>query len=510
MALIRELYELQEAKGWLPPEELRALAHRLRVPLYRLQGLASFYPHFRMAPPPRATIAVCRDLACHLRGAQQLAKEIRAEAGEGIEVQEVSCLGRCEGAPACAVQDIPIAPADAESAVRAARNPDDLPAEQPAAAPRRFRIDPYNGEAEHYGTLGAAPDDVIAALGKAGLRGMGGAGFPTGQKWALVRGEQRTPKYVVCNADESEPGTFKDRVLLEEAPHLVLEGMAIAGKTVGAEKGIVYIRHEYGREKRALERELKRARLDGFPIEIFVSPGGYILGEETALLEALEDKRGEPRNKPPFPGTHGLFGQPTVINNVETLAQVPGVIRAELAGAPPPTGRGIEIGWKLMAVSGDVARPGVYEIKLGQHTVTQLIEMAGGVRDGKQLLAFAPGGASSNFLPADKAGAVLGFAELQQVGSMLGSGALVVLAEGRDLADVAENVTRFFARESCGKCVPCRVGTEKAVALMSQKPARGALEKKLTELDETLRLTSICGLGQVALGPALSLLRNFK
>jgi NADH:ubiquinone oxidoreductase subunit F (NADH-binding)/NADH:ubiquinone oxidoreductase subunit E len=501
VSLISELYELQEAKGWLAPVELRALAARLRVPLYRLQGLASFYPHFRLAPPPRATVAVCRDLACHLRGAQTLLKDLRAELGDaGVEVHEVSCLGRCDGAPACAVQDIPMAPADVESVARAARHPDDLPAEEPTAAPRRFRIDPYNGESEHYGVLARnlAADEVIAALVGSGLRGMGGAGFPTGQKWKLVRAEQRTPKYVVCNADESEPGTFKDRVLLEEAPHLVLEGIAIAGRTVGAERGIVYIRHEYGRERHALEIELKRARLGGFPIEIFVSPGGYILGEETALLEALEDKRGEPRNKPPFPGTHGLHGQPTVINNVETLAQVPGILAS------------VESGWKLMAVSGDVARPGVYEIQLGKTTVAQLIEMAGGVARGKKLLAFAPGGASSNFLPADKVDAVLGFAELQQVGSMLGSGALVVIAEGRDLADVAENVTRFFARESCGKCVPCRVGTEKAVVLMSQRPARGALEQKLGELDETLRLTSICGLGQVALGPALSLLRNFK
>jgi NADH:ubiquinone oxidoreductase subunit F (NADH-binding) len=556
MSLVRELYDLQEREGWLSPDSLRELAARRRVPLYRLQGLVSFYPHFRTSPPPRAEVALCRDLACHLRGGPALAAAVRAQldGDADVEVHEVSCLGRCDGAPAAAVSGAalggpdsphspgphPVVPAAAETIVRLVREASQVPeahaAPEPAA--RRFRSDPYATVDERYGVLASdpAPDRVIAELEAAALRGLGGAGFPTGQKWALVRGETRTPKYVVCNADESEPGTFKDRVLLAEAPHLVLEGIAIAGRTVGAERGIVYLRHEYAPERRALERELDAAtaagKLRGFPIELFVSPGGYILGEETALLEALEDRRGEPRNKPPFPGTHGLWGQPTLINNVETLAVVPGIVarggawwKAQGAAQGAPGAAGL----KLIAVSGDVERPGVYEIPMGT-TVAELIALAGGVAGGQRLLAFAPGGASSRFLPAEKADVPLDFAPLQQAGSMLGSGALLVLAEGRDLWDVAENVTRFFARESCGKCVPCRAGTEKAVQLLaarrpspksevrSPKSTGGAgphtsdvglhtgLEARLGELDETLRLTSICGLGQAALGPALSLL----
>ncbi|MBI3969964.1 MAG: NAD(P)H-dependent oxidoreductase subunit E [Chloroflexi bacterium] len=544
MGLIRELYALQERTGWLSPDVLRDLAARQRVPLYRLQGLVSFYPHFRTEPPPRAEVAICRDLSCHLRGSAALAAAVRAELADelGVAIDEVSCLGRCDGAPAAVVSDCPLAPAGVETIVRRVRDlsPPETPTEEQVAPSRRFRIDPYHPSPghhtgdplgvvsdagvpdSHYGVLAGdpAPDRVIQALHESGLRGMGGAGFPAGEKWALVRRETRTPKYVICNADESEPGTFKDRVLLQEAPHLVLEGIALAGRTVGAERGIVYIRHEYAAERRALERELDVAtaagKLRGFPIEIFVSPGGYILGEETALLQALEDERGEPRNKPPFPGTHGLWGQPTLINNVETLAVTPGIVARGGAWWKAQGLRGAA-GLKLMAVSGDVERPGVYEIPMGT-TVAELIGMAGGVAGGRKLLAFVPGGVSSSFLPADKADVPLDHAALLQAGSMLGSGALVVLAEGRDLWDVAQNVTRFFARESCGKCVPCRMGTEKAVQLLDslvadpaarqQSAARRAAETRLAELHETLRLTSICGLGQAALGPALSLLRT--
>jgi NADH:ubiquinone oxidoreductase subunit F (NADH-binding) len=341
---------------------------------------------------------------------------------------------------------------------------------------------------------------------------MGGAGFPTGTKGELVAKETRTPKYVICNADESEPGTFKDREILADLPHLVIEGMAIAGHAVGAQKGILYIRHEYEPERIRFEQELQRARgaLGDFEVEIFVSPGGYILGEETALLEALEDRRGEPRNKPPFPVTHGLFGQPTLINNVETFCMGTAIL-ARGADWWKAQGKPGFAGLKFMAVSGHIANPGVYLIPTGT-TVRELIAMAGGMKDGRKLLAFAPGGASSNFLPADQVDVPLDFAAMQKAGSMLGSGALVVVAEGTDLLALATNVVKFFRNESCGKCVPCRVGSQKAVEIL-EGVQNGTMPKTalnvLPELGDTLLQTSICGLGQVAVAPALSVLRTW-
>jgi formate dehydrogenase len=339
---------------------------------------------------------------------------------------------------------------------------------------RRWRLDPYASPDEHYalvsGPATPIPERVLSELEQGGLRGMGGAGFPTGKKWSIVRAETATPKFVVCNADESEPGTFKDRVILAELPHLVLEGMLLAARVVDAERTILYVRHEYEPERRVFERELARARDRGVPgaeaVEVFVSPGGYILGEETALLEALEDRRGEPRNKPPFPGQRGLEGKPTLINNVETLAAAVAIVRRGAAWWREQ-GRSGAVGLKLMAVSGDVERPGVYEIAAGT-PVAELIETAGGVSGGRPLLAFLPGGASSNFLPASAASTPIDFDALVKAGSMLGSGALIVLAEGRDLLDAALSTTRFFRNESCGKCVPCRVGTEKAVHLLAK------------------------------------------
>jgi NADH:ubiquinone oxidoreductase subunit F (NADH-binding) len=349
---------------------------------------------------------------------------------------------------------------------------------------------------------------MIAALKASGLRGMGGAGFPAGAKAELVRKEQRTPKYVICNADESEPGTFKDAKVLADVPHLVIEAMLLACQFVGAARGILFLRHEYLPEKVRFEAALASAPLDGIEIEVFVSPGGYILGEETALLEALEDKRGEPRNKPPFPGTHGLHGQPTLINNVETFAHVPAILAKGAAWWKSQGTNGCA-GIKFIAVSGHVEKPGVHEVPLGT-TVRELIDLAGGMKDGKRLLAFAPGGASSNFLLADKADVKLDFAELAKAGSMLGSGALVAVAEGTDLFALATNVTKFFRNESCGKCVPCRVGSQKAVGLLEAVQA-GALPRTalnvLPDLAETMTLTSICGLGQVALNPVLSVMK---
>ncbi len=503
MRLIPLLIQAQATHGHLSEPVLRELAREANVPLHRLQQLVSFYPHFRTTPPPRVELLVCRDVSCWLAGGEACAAKLTELHGDGVEVTEVSCIGRCDRAPAGMLNGEPVELRDADRVRDWVAAPTSVPHFDPGPV-RRWRQDPYTDPAEHYSILRANhnPDAVIAALKDSGLRGYGGAGFPTGTKWELVRKEARTPKFVICNADESEPGTFKDAALLRDAPHLVLEGMAIAGRTVGAERGIVYLRHEYHLEQLRLEAALRNAKLD-FPIEVFVSPGGYILGEETALLEALEDRRGEPRNKPPFPGTHGLYDQPTLINNVETFANVPFIVRngaaawraLGTAGCPGP---------KLFAVSGHVERPGVYEVPLGT-TVGELIDLAGGVSGRRKLLAFMPGGASSNVLPAEKADVRLDFAELAKAGSMLGSGALVVIAEGTDLLELAANVTRFFRNESCGKCVPCRVGSQKAVELLE---ARRSLDV-LPDLGEAMALTSICGLGQVAVAPALSVLKHW-
>jgi NADH:ubiquinone oxidoreductase subunit F (NADH-binding) len=353
---------------------------------------------------------------------------------------------------------------------------------------------------------------VVSVLKEAGLRGMGGAGFPTGVKGEAVAKETRTPKYVICNADESEPGTFKDREILADLPHLVIEGMAMAGLAVGATKGILYIRHEYEPERQRFEAELNRARergaLGDFEIDIFVSPGGYILGEETALLEALEDKRGEPRNKPPFPVTHGLHGQPTLINNVETFCMGTAIL-ARGADWWKSQGKPGFAGLKFIAVSGHIERPDVYLVPVGT-TVRELIDLAGGMQDGRKLLAFAPGGASSNFLSADQVDVPLDFNALQKAGSMLGSGALVVVAEGTDMLALATNVTKFFRNESCGKCVPCRIGSQKAVEILEGVQSGGLPKTSLDvlpELGDTMLQTSICGLGQVAVAPALSIIK---
>ena len=313
---------------------------------------------------------------------------------------------------------------------------------------------------------------------------MGGAGFPTGRKWELVAAQTATPKYVICNADESEPGTFKDREILATQPHLVLEGMLLGMLAVGAEEGWVFIRHEYGPEEqvdprrdrasagdRPGRRRTRAAPASECPVEVFTSPGGYILGEESALIECMEGHRGEPRNKPPFPGTYGLYGKPTLMNSVETFAHVP-VIARRGAAWWAEQGAGEHAGLKFFAVSGHVERPGVYCVPMGT-TVRDLLDLAGGVSGGRPLGAVQPGGASSNFLGPDQLDVALDFGTVRDAGSMLGSGALVVMAEGTDLLAAATNVLRFFRDESCGKCVPCRVGSAKAHRILADVLAAG-------------------------------------
>jgi formate dehydrogenase beta subunit len=520
-SLIPKLTAIQREHGWLPREELVKLSRDERRPLYEIEGLISFYPHFRAELPRKVELTVCQDLSCWLHGGEERLAELRARYGADVEVEfhEVSCLGRCDVAPAVAVNESPAPATEAERLVDEARSGAVAPAAARRSSERRPN-DPYEPDSRDYRMLRAVLDgtpsdeEVVAQLKDSELRGMGGAGFPTGTKWELVAKQETRPKYAICNADESEPGTFKDRQIMAEQPHLVLEGMLIGMAVTGCNEGWVFIRHEYGPEEEVLREEIERLRglsvLDGTDLEldVFVSPGGYILGEESALIECMEGHRGEPRNKPPFPGIYGLWGKPTLMNSVETFAHVPVIIER---GADWWKAQGINegTGLKFFAVSGHVERPDVYCVPMGT-TGRELIELAGGVSGGAELLAFQPGGASSNFLGPDALDVPLDFGPLQEAGSMLGSGAVTVVAEGTDMLAAGTNVLRFFRNESCGKCVPCRVGSHKAHEVLTGALATGDgtadLEDELIELEATLRLTSICGLGQVALGPVMSVI----
>ena len=522
-SLIPALNAIQERVGWLPREELVALSRDVHRPLYEIEGLISFYPHFRTDPPKTAEVRVCHDLSCWLRGADERIAAVKERYGSDadVEVVEASCLGRCDIAPAGTVNEVPV---PLEVVLETGL---DQPAPPPPEPSVIWPNDPYPAPADRYAVLRDVlagrleTANLIAALKDSGLRGMGGAGFPAGRKWDLVAAQETTPKYVICNADESEPGTFKDREILAVQPHLVLEGMLLGMLAVGAEEGWVFIRHEYGPEEQVIRREIEHLRETGLvgpdaggsgrrlSVEVFTSPGGYILGEESALLECMEGHRGEPRNKPPFPGTYGLHGKPTLMNSVETFAHVPVIA---LRGAPwwRAQGRGDHAGLKFFAVSGHVERPGVYCVPMGT-TARELLDLAGGVAGGQPLGAIQPGGASSNFIGPGQLDVELDFGTLQEAGSMLGSGAIVVMAEGTDLLAAAVNVLRFFRDESCGKCVPCRVGSAKAHAILDGLLGAGGgpagVNGDVRDLAEVMRRTSICGLGQVALGPVMSVLR---
>ena len=542
-SLIPALNAIQERVGWLPREELVTLSREVHRPLYEIEGLISFYPHFRTDPPRQVQLRVCHDLSCWLRGADERIARLKERYGADADVEfvEGSCLGRCDIAPACTVNEAPAAMDEADAAVTTAKetapsngahpNGHHTPAAA-AAAPARWPNDPYATPQDRYGVVKSVlagelnTGQVITALKDSGLRGMGGAGFPAGRKWDLVAAQQATPTYVICNADESEPGTFKDRDILATQPHLVLEGMLLGMLAVGAEEGWVFIRHEYGPEEQVVRREIEYLRDAGLigpdaggtgrrlNVEVFTSPGGYILGEESALIECMEGHRGEPRNKPPFPGTYGLHGKPTLMNSVETFAHIPvialrGAAWWKAQGRPGKNGDE-HAGLKFFAVSGHVERPGVYCVPMGT-TARELLDLAGGVSGGRPLGAIQPGGASSNFIGPDKLDVELDFGTLQAAGSMLGSGAIVVMAAGTDLLAAATNVLRFFRDESCGKCVPCRVGSTKAHVILDGLLAAGGgpggVNGEVRDLAEVMRRTSICGLGQVALGPVMSVVR---
>jgi NADH:ubiquinone oxidoreductase subunit F (NADH-binding)/NADH:ubiquinone oxidoreductase subunit E len=530
-----ELRAIQHRHRYLPAVELRTLADRLDVPLFYLQGLASFYPHFYLQPPARAEVRVCDDMSCHLNGSGTLLRALEGRAAAlgpaEMRVRPVSCLGRCDLAPAIVVNDAiheGVAIGDADRFVSNALDGTPTPL---LVHPSRVRvaIDPYGTPADRYAVVrGLAAsgdrDGIIATLKASALRGLGGAGFPTGLKWETVRNAPGTQKYIVCNADESEPGTIKDRYIMRHAPHLVLEGMIVAGLVTGATHGIFYIRHEYLEQERIIEEEIHACYATGllgdhvagssgkFDLEVFVSPGGYICGEESALLEAIEGKRAEPRNKPPFPAQQGLWQKPTVINNVETFAFATAILAR---GVEWYKAQGVNgaAGSKFVGVSGHVKAPGVFEVPMGI-TYRQLIdERAGGPVDGHRIIAFAPSGPAGGYLPAAALDLPIDWVAMQKAGSTVGSGAVVVCDERACMLDMALNAVRFFRNESCGKCVPCRVGSAKLTELLAawSRGEHGPSDETLIdELNHTLRLTSICGLGQVVPVPIQSVLTHFR
>jgi formate dehydrogenase beta subunit len=534
-----DLRAIQLRYGFLPKAELEGLSQRTQTPLYQIHSVASFFPHFHLAPPAKAEIRVCADMSCHLNGACELRAELErrfaGSSAEDVQIRDVSCLGRCDRAPALSINDqifTNVTSASAEQIARGALRGEEVRETHPEKARVVCKADPY-GDNETYGVVRKLVksrnwDDVLAQLKAAELRGMGGAGFPTSMKWDLVRKQPDPVKYVICNADESEPGTIKDRFIMANLPHLVIEGMLIAGLVTGAKRGILYIRHEYGEQEEILGKEIRRCYHAGllgkkilgsdldFDLEVFVSPGGYICGEETALMEAIEGHRAEPRNKPPFPVQIGLWQKPTVINNVETFINVPQILANGVDWFAAQGANGSR-GLKFVGVSGHVARPGVFEVPMGTPMREVIFKYAEGIRGGGQLKAFAPSGPSSGYLPASMVDVRLDFKALADAGSMLGSGAIVVCDETACMLDMALNAVRFYRNESCGKCVPCRVGSQKMTDLLVRwtqgavsEPQYRADLALLDDLSQTMSQTSICGLGQIAPAPIQSVLKHFR
>ncbi len=511
--LIEFLHLLQDAEGCLKARHLQALAEEMKLPMAEVYEVASFYAHFDIvldgeAAPAPVTVRVCDSLSCELAGARRLLEALPGLLGPGVRVVRAPCMGRCDTAPVAEVGHRHVEAATAEAIAAVAAGGDHHP-----EVPAYQDLDAYLAEGG-YGVLKdclegrRGIEEVIGALSDGGLRGLGGAGFPTGRKWQLVRAEP-APRLVTVNADEGEPGTFKDRWYLERQPHRFLEGMLIAAWAVEAEAIYIYLRDEYPAVLRILSKEIAALKAAGLAQDRFVylrrGAGAYICGEESAMIESIEGKRGLPRHRPPYVAQLGLFGRPTLVNNVETLYWVPEIL-AKGADWFASQGRHGSKGLRSYSVSGRVKEPGVKLAPAGI-TVTELIEEhCGGMAEGHVFKAYLPGGASGGILPARLGDLPLDFGRLEEHGSFVGSHAVVVLSDQDDVKAAALNLMRFFEDESCGQCTPCRNGTEKAVKLMSHGSWDAPL---LEELAEVMREASICGLGQAAPNPMLSVLRHF-
>jgi len=555
--LLPALHALQSRTGWISQGGIGYVCRRLSIAPADAYGVASFYGLFSLEPSPARVIHVCTDLACKLSGADAIVEQLRTgEPPDGARQMSTwrpsPCLGLCDHAPAALVihagdppYEAPLPFVDAD-AIRVSMNGAIAPAWAHAASvPQRdgeglvllrrvgfvdpASIDDYAANGGRMAVRRAfelGPEGVVREVLDSGLVGRGGAAFPTGRKWQAVREHARQPHLVVCNADESEPGTFKDRVLMEGDPFAVIDALTIAGYATGCALGYIYLRGEYPIALERLDHAIAAARaagwlgddIDGrgfsFDIEIRRGAGAYICGEETAIFNSIEGHRGEPRNKPPYPTDAGLFGVPTVVNNVETLVNVLPILEHG-AAVYAASGTGGSTGTKLFCVSGCVARPGVYEVDFGL-TLRDLLEMAGGVRGGRTLQCVLLGGAAGTFVRADEIDLALTFEGTRAASASLGSGVILVLDDTVDLVVFLRRIAEFFREESCGQCVPCRIGAVRQDELLARLAAghpRGSVDAELTllsDIAQVMRDASICGLGQTASSAIESAMVKFE
>jgi NADH-quinone oxidoreductase subunit F len=534
--LLPVLHGIQDRVGWVSRGALEYACRRLSIPPAEAYGVVSFFGRFALDERPALTLHVCDDIACKCAGADALCAALEQSVGpEGKTWHRSPCLGLCDRAPAALAEragpsheERQLAPIDLEAAQAILRGsvwPEPVAPALPDRPRKLLRrvgsVDPESIDSyrQHGGytplrrAIELGPEGVIREVTEAKLLGRGGAAFPTGRKWDSVSRAPVRPHYLVCNADESEPGTFKDRELMERDPFAVVEAMTIAGLATGCEQGYLYVRGEYPLARHRIEHAIAEARAHGllgediegkgirFEIEVRRGAGAYICGEETALFNSIEGKRGEPRNKPPFPVQVGLFGKPTLVNNVETLVNVLDIVGGG-AAAFAATGTADSTGTRLFCLSGHVREPGLYEVPMGS-TLRALIELAGGLREGRSLQAVLLGGAAGSFVTEQQLDVPLSFEGTRAIGATLGSGAVIVLDDTADLKQILLRIARFFRDESCGQCVPCRIGTVRQEEVLqrllsSRNPDQESDISLLSDIAQAMRDASICGLGQTA------------
>lgn len=510
--LIEALHLIQDRLGHLPVGYLAALGELMRLSQAEIYEVASFYHHFDVVkegetPPPPLTIRVCDGLSCEMNGAHALIKGLRDALGDGVRIQGVPCIGRCAAAPAAQVGKRAVDHATVPLLREAAQGPTapDLPSYE--------TLDAYRAKGG-YDMLARirsgeiSTDDAVTTMSDAGLRGLGGAGFPAGRKWGFVRGYD-APRLMTINGDEGEPGTFKDRFWLETQPHRMLEGALIAAHVTGCARIYLYLRDEYPAALEILRTEIRTLEAAGLlstPFELRRGAGAYICGEESAMIESIEGKRGLPRHKPPFIAEVGLFGRPTLNHNIETVSWVPDILRHGPKWFADQGQNADHSGPRAFSVSGRVANPGVKIAPAGIPLQTLIDEYCGGMAEGHTLKAFLPGGASGGIFPASFANTPMDFGSFEPHGGFIGSHAVVILSEQDSVRAAALNTMRFFRHESCGQCTPCRAGTDQMVRLLEA----GSTERALyDDLIAVMGDSSICGLGQAAANCVKHLMQHF-